>query len=66
LDRVAKHLKANRDANFVEKNDKGETVNRWNSTGFLVASAMSNESGYLTVKMARAMGVTAIDTQARI
>jgi formate dehydrogenase major subunit len=66
LDRVARHLKADRDAAFVEKNDKGETVNRWNTTGFLVASAMTNEAGYLTVKMARAMGVTAIDTQARI
>jgi formate dehydrogenase major subunit len=66
LNRVVKHLKADRDANFVEKNDKGETVNRWNSTGFLVASAASNESGYLAVKMARGLGVTAIDTQARI
>jgi formate dehydrogenase major subunit len=66
FDRVAKHLKADRDANFAEKNDKGETVNRWNSTGFLVASAASNESGYLAVKMARALGITAIDTQARI
>lgn len=66
LDRVARHLKADRDAGFIEKNDKGETVNRWNTTAFLVASAMTNESGYLTVKMARALGITAIDTQARI
>jgi formate dehydrogenase major subunit len=66
LTRVAKHLKADRDANFMDKNDKGETVNRWNTTGFLVSSAISNEAGYLAVKMARGMGVTAIDTQARI
>jgi len=66
LTRIAKHMKADRDANLVQKNDKGETVNRWNTTGFLVSSAISNEAGYLAVKMARGMGVTAIDTQARI
>jgi formate dehydrogenase major subunit len=64
--RIAKHMKADRDANFVEKNDKGVTVNRWNTTGLLVSSASSNESGYLTVKTARAMGMVALDTQARI
>ncbi len=64
--RIAKHLKADRDANFVETNDKGVTVNRWNTTGLLVSSASSNESGYLTVKTARAMGMVALDTQARI
>ena len=66
ITRVAKHLKADRDANFIEKNDKGVTVNRWNTTGLLVSSATSNESGYLTVKMARSLGMVALDTQARI
>jgi formate dehydrogenase major subunit len=64
--RVAKHLKADRDANFVEKNEKGVTVNRWNTTGFLISSAISNEPGYLSVKVARATGMVALDTQARI
>lgn len=64
--RTAKHLKADRDANFIEKNDKGITVNRWNTTAMLMSSAASNETGYLSVKMARAMGMVAIDTQARI
>lgn len=66
LNRIAKHMKADRDASFMEKNDKGETVNRWNTTAFLVSSAVSNEAGYLSVKMARALGMTAVDTQARI
>lgn len=66
LNRIAKHLKDDRDANFVGTNDKGVTVNRWNTTGLLVSSASSNESGYLTVKSARAMGMVALDTQARI
>lgn len=66
MTRIAKHLKADRDANFIEKNDKGVTVNRWNTTGLFASSAASNETGYVTVKMARALGMVAIDTQARI
>jgi len=66
MTRIAKHMKADRDANFIEKNDKGVTVNRWNTTGLLVSSTTSNESGYLTVKMARSLGMVALDTQARI
>jgi formate dehydrogenase major subunit len=66
LTRVAKHMKADRDANFVATNDKGVTVNRWNTTGLLISSASSNESGYLSVKMARGLGLVSLDTQARI
>ncbi len=66
IDRVARHLKADRDANLVKTNDQGVTVNRWNTTGFLVSSASSNESGYLSVKVARGLGMVALDTQARI
>src|SRR5690606_21456851 len=66
LDRVAKHMKADRDANLIKVNDKGVTVNRWNSTGFLMSSAASNESSYLSVKVARVLGMVALDTQARV
>ncbi|MDK7281898.1 molybdopterin-dependent oxidoreductase, partial [Haemophilus seminalis] len=31
--RIAKLMKADRDANFIEKNEQGVTVNRWLSTG---------------------------------
>lgn len=66
LNRVARHMKADRDANFIKVNDKGTTVNRWNSTGFLISSASSNESGYISVKVARSLGIVTLDTQARI
>lgn len=66
LTRVAKHMKADRDANLVKTNNKGLTVNRWNTTGYLISSASSNESGYLAVKVARGLGMVGIDTQARI
>ena len=69
LTRVARHLKADRDANLVktvEKDGKQITVNRWNTSAFLISSASSNESGYLSVKVARGLGMVALDTQARI
>ena len=64
--RIAKHMKADRDKNFVEKNADGLTVNRWPTFGFLASSAASNETGFLTHKMLRALGAVAFDTQARI
>jgi formate dehydrogenase major subunit len=65
LDRIARHMKDDRDKNFVAKS--GEVpVNRWTSTACLAASASSNETGYLTVKVLRAMGMTALDNQARV
>ncbi len=66
FDRIAKLMKADRDANFVEKNDAGTTVNRWLTTGMLCASASSNETGYLTQKFTRALGMLAVDNQARV
>jgi formate dehydrogenase major subunit len=64
--RIAKLMKADRDANFVTTNQDGQTVNRWLTTGMLAASASSNETGYLTHKVARSMGMLAFDNQARV
>ena len=66
LDRIARLMKDDRDANFIEKNDLGMTVNRWLSTGFLAASASSNEAGYMTHKVVRSLGMLAFDNQARV
>lgn len=66
IDRVAHLMKEDRDRNFIARNDKGTTVNRWNTVGFLAASAASNEAGYLTHKILRSLGVVALDNQARV
>ena len=66
LDRTAKLMKADRDANFVTKTADGKTVNRWLTTGLLAASASSNEAGYLTHKFTRSLGMLVFDNQARI
>ena len=66
LDRVARLMKKDRDANFVAKTDDGLTVNRWLTTGMLAASASSNEAGYITHKVVRSLGMLAFDNQARV
>jgi formate dehydrogenase major subunit len=66
MGRVVTMMKADRDANFVASNGAGQTVNRWITTGMLAASASSNETGYLTQKMARSMGMLVFDNQARV
>jgi formate dehydrogenase major subunit len=66
LDRIAKLMKADRDENFIANNKDGTTVNRWLSTGMLAASASSNETSYITWKVARALGMVVFDNQARV
>jgi len=65
LDRIATLMKEDRDKNFIANNKDGTTVNRWLSTGMLAASASSNETSYLTWKVARALGMVVFDNQAR-
>jgi len=65
LDRIVRLMKDDRDKNFVAKSGN-VTVNRWTSAAFLAASASSNETGYITVKMLRTLGMTAFDNQARV
>ncbi len=64
--RIARLMKDDRDANFIEKNSQGTSVNRWLSTGMLCASAASNETGILTQKFTRSLGMLAVDNQARV
>ena len=66
LDRIAKLMKEDRDKNFIAKNAAGGTVNRWLTTGFLAASASSNETGYITHKVLRSLGIIVFDNQARV
>jgi formate dehydrogenase major subunit len=66
LDRIARLMKQDRDANFIAKNTAGATVNRWLTTGMLAASASSTETAYLTWKAVRSMGMLVFDNQARV
>jgi formate dehydrogenase major subunit len=66
LDRVARLMKDDRDKNFVARNNDGVTVNRWTTTGFLAASATTNETAWATYKVVRSAGMLAFDNQARV
>ena len=66
LDRIARLMKDDRDRNLVRTSAAGLTVNRWTTTGMLAASASSNEAGYVTHKIFRAMGGACFDNQARV
>ena len=66
LDRISKLMKEDRDRNFIAKNPDGVTVNRWTSTGFLAASATSNETAFMTYKVVRSSGMVVFDNQARV
>ena len=66
LDKIARTVKDDRDANLIERNEDGVTVNRWTTTGFLAASATTNETSWLTYKTVRSMGIVGFDNQARV
>ena len=66
LDKIARAMKDDRDQNFIAKNGDGLTVNRWLTTGFLAASATTNETAFATYKAVRSTGILAFDNQARV
>jgi formate dehydrogenase major subunit len=66
VSRIAINMKKDRDANFVHASSDGTIVNRWATMGFLAASASSNESGILTQKVTRSLGLVTIDAQSRV
>ena len=66
LDRIARLMKDDRDKNFIARNNDGVTVNRWLTTGFLAASASTNETAWATYKIVRSAGMLAFDNQARV
>ena len=66
LDKIARAMKDDRDANFLLANEKGLPVNRWTTTGFLAASATTNETAWSTFKVVKALGIAGFDNQARV
>ncbi len=66
LDKIARAVKDDRDANLIEKNAEGVTVNRLTTTGFLAASATTNETSWATWKVVRSLGIVGFDNQARV
>lgn len=66
LDKMTGWVKAARDDNFVETDEDGATVNRQTGFAFLGGATISNEEGYLTSKLMRALGTVYLEQQARV
>jgi formate dehydrogenase major subunit len=66
LNEIAKRVKATRDANFIEKNEKGQTVNRVEAIAHVGSAALDNEELWPLQAMMRALGLVYIEHQARI
>jgi formate dehydrogenase major subunit len=66
LNEIARWTKKTRDDTFVEKDPKGNTVNRCEGIAFIGGCTDTNELNYLAVKSMRSMGVCYLENQARV
>ncbi len=66
INEIAQRIKATRDASFVEKDAKGNTVNRTEVVASVGGSALDNEECYLLSKMVRTLGLVYVEHQARL
>src|SRR6266487_2753579 len=66
MDRVAELVKKTRDETFVDKDDKGRTLNHTLGIFALGGATMDNEWNHVQQKLMRGLGVVAIENQARI
>ncbi|MDQ1239412.1 MAG: formate dehydrogenase major subunit, partial [Thermodesulfobacteriota bacterium] len=66
VNEIAKKIKATRDADFIEKNSKGQVVNRVETIAHLGSSNIDNEEIWVLNAMVRGLGLVYIDHQARI
>jgi len=69
LDRIAKKVKATRDASWIATEKDGDVeyqVNRTDAIGFLGGAQNTNEECYLFAKMGRLLGTAYVEHQARL
>jgi formate dehydrogenase major subunit len=66
MEKMARWVKDARDDNFTAQDDEGNTVNRQTGFAFLGGATISNEEGYLTAKLMRALGTVYLEQQARV
>jgi formate dehydrogenase major subunit len=65
LGRIARLMKDSRDRNFVTKQGQ-DPVNRNEGFAWVGGATISNEEGYLTTKLFRALGCVGLEQQARV
>jgi formate dehydrogenase major subunit len=66
INEIAAKVKKTRDETFIEKDAKGNSVNRCESIAWTGGCTDTNEFNYLVVKSMRSLGVVHIENQARV
>ena len=66
VERIARRIKATRDAGFIEKDASGQVVNRLESIAAIGGCTDTNELNWLFQKTARALGIVHLEQQSRI
>jgi formate dehydrogenase major subunit len=66
MDRIARLMKRDRDADFQMTNEDGTRINRWETVGSIGGATLDNEENYLILKLFRNLGIVHITNQARI
>lgn len=66
INEIAHRIKTARDGAFIEKDSKGNTVNRTEIVANIGGAALDNEECYLLAKLARSLGIVYLEHQARL
>jgi len=66
IDEIGHKVKKARDDSFVDKDAKGNTVNRNEGLAWIGGCTDTNEFNYLVVKTMRSLGVCYLENQARV
>jgi formate dehydrogenase major subunit len=66
VERIARRIKATRDAGFIARDDQGRTVNRLETIAAIGGCTDTNEFNWLFQKTARAFGIVHLEQQSRI
>ena len=64
--RMARRIKDSRDAGFLERDDRGRTVNRLENVALIGGCTDTNEVNYLLGKFRFGLGLVAYENQARL
>ena len=66
IERMARRIKDSRDAGFIERDERGRTVNRLENVALIGGCTDTNEINYLLGKLRFGLGIVTYENQARL
>ena len=66
IDRMARRIKDSRDQGFIERDERGRTVNRLENVALIGGCTDTNEINYLLGKLRFGLGIVTYENQARL